>query len=1103
MDVNSNHTKQLKVDGLWKIKQDAFFRISEQVGNIHVDEKIPPMMKNISLYLENKVGDIFLKTKFSGIYRTSSYNIMIKEYVKFDNNNWVIYIDTYNIPEFKDNKVVDLNIENSFAEIDKFVIGCVDGQIMLAPSKSERVISLTDNFITKKLKIDIEELRNFMLTKDKRNGYTTDTYKENVYLIDSPSPLFGNDTVMYRDSNFVGMWISFGTLLKFDLKNLNVFNIDGVKVGAIDLESLSPQINALKLLSNSAYGYASILFNKKTLLGSIMRYSRKYVYEKNMEDGTRICVDNLLKTVQEKGILGLLYEEFTVLGNYPLMVYNEDTVSVSKKLGNILKFSYKNEYIYMLLDVKSNKMYFMSYAGRIEDYTNSKFEYNVKIMNDMWLTKTNDVNGEGFVLFTGFPNLQHNKVIDIYFDKTVDSFSSLDKNFTIDVNDFDGFYYDNISKPMENSYKKNIDLIHAYGNNPFPLVSGLLSYAPSRKKGYLQLETIAEPMISTVVDPKNKSAFLMVPSIKTNSMKEEDMTPLRVKGFISSYLQRWEKDKSSVSKWIDEAEAGSYLYQITMAYYSNGWTLLKTDDDTYTCLKLNPVKVEYVYSGAIEQACLKASKSIISFMKNISSSLSKKERDKQLSKKIASEIAGVTSKIQTQYRSIKTTFVQEIMYKSNSVVSVADFRTPRFEFNRFLDSKNQFINNEPTGPILNHSILFEDTFKVVFEKMRKEYFGNLGLDNIDVEAYCPYITNMNFHKSDNVTHLNVKSDISNSIEVLKNDTIGVGVFGDTITKDAKITIGDTKLTIDEAYGKSFNILYLGIKKLDGTDMNIYKITVTTKMTDTAKKAYFKKFSDFNNMISKKSSFDFNKVKDAVFKKNKINDDSMELDLPETPSSQPLYIANFDSKLMVSLDNENYMNAPLGGDGIEISSRIKIYDKSLFLSELRNLINSQVNKTSFSLFYTGAHNTDDIYSVGVRDVWINHKNIIEDGKVNVIAKLFVDNGQIVLQDDKNLIYSEGDEFIVEREVDIKGFIDNSNDKIKVLVNFSAIYYTNIPCSNAKYDTAQELLIQDDAYKVTLGLPIALSIPRGDYIFVDKSEATSKGVDGWFNFTELGA
>ena len=46
------------------------------------------------------------------------------------------------------------------------------------------------------------------------------------------------------------MWLSFGTLLRYELDNLNVFNIDGTPVGVIDPVIDNNETKIVKLLSN-------------------------------------------------------------------------------------------------------------------------------------------------------------------------------------------------------------------------------------------------------------------------------------------------------------------------------------------------------------------------------------------------------------------------------------------------------------------------------------------------------------------------------------------------------------------------------------------------------------------------------------------------------------------------------------------------------------------------------------------------------------------------------------------------------------------------------------------------------------------------------------
>jgi len=1105
MDVKANHTTQVENDSMWRIKQDTFFRISDQVGNIHLDKSIPMSMRNLSLYLEQSPGNSFLESRFEGIYRAVRYNMSIKEYVKYDDSNWVVFVDMYNIPDVEGGSVTDLNIENPYAEIDKIAVGCVDGQIMIAPGKSERVISISTNFESKKIKIDISRLKSFMAGKAPTNGYIVDQFNEGVYLVDSPSPLFGKDTTMYRDGDYVGMWISFGTLLKFDLRNLNVFNIDGVNVGAIDIDIQSPSIKTLKMLTNTAYGYASIIFSKKSLLEEIMRYSKRYVYETNMEDTTRICVDNLLETLQEKGIFGLLYEEFDVIEQFPLIAYDETTVETHESISTILRFKYKNEYIYMALDAANGKMYFVTYAGRISDYYSEKYDYNVKIMNDLWLTKANDVSVEGFVLFTGFPNLQHNKVLDIYFDNKTESFSSLDKNFAIDVHEFDATWNDAIVNGGQPSYNRNTDLIHAYGNNPFPLVSGLISYQylkTEKEIDYFNLDTNAEPAITTIIDPEERKAYLMVPAIKTNAMYVQSISPIRVNDFLTNYMARWMEDQVSADKWVDEAEAGSYQYTMKLAYYSNGWTLYKSDDDTYSSAKLNPVKIEYIYSGAIEHLAMKKVeplKTIVTSMRD--EGMPKKDIEREVLDRIGDYSIEIIDQIRVQAKSMKSSFTQEIMTKNNQVSSIVPADSPKFKFDRFMGADNIFINNKPTGPVQNHAILFEDTFKNIYQKMQDEYFRDMDMEALPATVYCPYIRAMTISRVGETLQIEVGADMSTSIEMLKNDRVGVSFIGDMLEDNGQLKLGSTLMSSDEAYEKVLDVQYFGIKKLSGVFMNIFKLTTKKVMTDAAKEAYLEMFKTFNRTVENQTGYDYEASKEETHERSGISDSGAQIDPPDMPSSQPIYVANADGKLMVSLDGNSFVDAPIGAEGIYLTGRMFLNDKPRFLSMLRGMVNSDVNNVRYTLHSDDELVEKDIYSVGIKEIFIDHDDVVAKGYVDIILRMFVASGQIVLTENEDIIYSKGDQFVISKRVDVDGFISESEDRIRILVNANIEYYSQIPYTDHQFNSAFEMMSHQNTYKMNLGIPLSIALNRGDYVTVDRDEAEENlGLTSWFDFTE---
>ncbi len=1105
MDVKSNHTPQPEINKLSLIKQDIMTRISDQVGNIHNDPQIPIAMKNISLYLETEEGNVFLDTEFGGIKRASRYNLVIKEYVKYSDLHWVVFIELFNIPDIHNDYVTDLNLENPFAAITKLAIGCSAGQMLLAPKGAGRVIQISSDFEMNKVKIILPELREFMNNMPLNNGYKIDRFDEGVYLLDAPAPLFANDTALYRDSDFVGMWLSFGTLLRYELDNLNVFNIDGTPVGVIDPTMDSVDIKVIKLLSNMAYSYASIVIDKEKLLRSLMEYSKKYVYEVNMQDETRICIDNLLVTLQDKGIFGLLYEDMDIVENFPMISYNPATVSCTEHLGTTLLFKYKNEYIYMVLEEDS--MHFLSYAGRMKDYSNEKYGYNVKIMNDMWLSSTRFITQENFILFTGFPNLQHNKVIDIYFDNTMESFSDLDKEFTIDVTEFDEFYTESISAPNTPDHTANVDLIHSYGNNPFALTTGLIVYEFDKfikKVPWFKLSTNAEPMISSVIDPENKRAYLMVPSIKTNSSHGTKISAIRVYEFINNYIARYMNDPTRLDDWVEEAEYGGFMYEAVFAYFSNGWTILKDSEDKYLCIELKPTRMMYKFSGAVEHLALVESLGIVDLIENMRGAGADAQAISDMyTEQIYKRTSKVVARIQTGLQAIHATFMQEIIKKSSYIVNVLDFESPRFEFDRFKNADNIFINNTPTGPAQNQAFLYEDTFLNVFQGFKDEYLASLDVNIFPVNVYCPYLDKFSIIRTEKIIKLDVESDISNSVVVLKNDTLGISVLGDTLSSDGTITIADETFFMKDAYTSHLEIQFFGIKKILNRDMQLFKITEYTTMSEAVKAAYQEKFTAFNNSICGEMGIDFDTEMQSVLANQNLSSASLELASPIVPGGQPLYVAVSEVKVMTSLDAESFMDAPLGDKGVDLSARITLVDKTRFLGNLQNMVNSDLNNISYALYESGIHKEDDIYNVAIKNIWIPTENIVTDGYTDVTILFKVDSGQIVLSSNTDIIYNAGDTFAITKRIDMDGFISESEDfnRIRMLVNFSIDYYVIIPADNdTVFGTAMELMEQEGAYLVTLGLPVSIGMDRGDYAFVDNNEAMAGGLSGWFDFTK---
>jgi hypothetical protein len=273
----------------------------------------------------------------------------------------------------------------------------------------------------------------------------------------------------------------------------------------------------------------------------------------------------------------------------------------------------------------------------------------------------------------------------------------------------------------------------------------------------------------------------------------------------------------------------------------------------------------------------------------------------------------------------------------------------------------------------------------------------------------------------------------------------------------------------------------------------------TKMSDEVRDAYSEQFKLYSKNATSSLGIDYDEVKQDIENKYVDDLDSGPIELPEIPSGRPIYVANQENKLMVSADGVNFMNAPLGNDGVEISSTIRVVDKVKFLSLLRGMVNAGKNVIDVPLYHDETHDTNDLFSVSVKTIMIDYDNVIETGFVKVVANLVVDDGQIVLADNTDLIISAGESFVVEKEVEIDGFISYDDKNIKILVNMYVDYYRQIPKADVMFDTAAELTMHNNTYLTKMGLPISMRVPRSDNLYADQTEAQENGVSGWFDFT----
>ncbi|RLA79927.1 MAG: hypothetical protein DRG33_03215, partial [Deltaproteobacteria bacterium] len=1013
-----------------------------------------------------------------------------------NNSRGNVFIDIFNRAEVNsDAEITNLQIENPHAQINKFAIGCVDSAVFIAPGGAERVISISNDFKMKKLGIEVSAICDYMKTKENTDGYRVNEFDTGVYLLDSPAPLFAKDSVEYRDGDYVGLWLSFGTLLKYDLRDLNVFNIDGVKVGGIDSDISSKSVKILKMLTNTAYGYASIIFNKKNLLRHLMSFSKRYIYESNLQEESRVCVDNILFNLTNTGILGLVYDEFEAVEEFPMFAFDETTVSVVKSKGTVLKFKYQDDYIYMMLDLEAEKMYFMSYHGKIHDYYNSRFNYNIKVMNNLWVSKVSDIGAENFVLFTGFPNLEHNKVLDLYFDNTAESFSSLDKQFAVDVTEFDAFYLDAVENPASSSHDARTDFMHVYGNNPIPLVTGLLSYkelspASIREQARYELCTNASPDIKTFIDAKERCIYMFEPVVNANGEVLESVPELKVRDFIGNYVSRWQQG-DDVKEWITEAEYGGYVWDLMLKYFSNGWTFYKHSEGTYRCVKLPTVRRLSLYSGSIVTHSLMEAEAIIE-----DAILTGRTSMLELNAEAMKRAKYIEQNYALEIKQTAMAFMMQIFTKMTLDTNIIDPDSPFFDFKKHLGSEDIYINGAPDGPFSNHAIIYDDTFQTIVNNIPEVYDSMMSYTSEAESFYCPYISDFRLSKTDDIIEVLVSSDIASSRSIFRNTRSGISMYKPDSNRSGSVTVGGLSVPEEEAYDTYLALSYLGIRKIKEVDFHIVRIVSKMKFSEEF-------IAALAPTMTSERAFDWREYPTAESQFQKETEGSsvaLNLDLE---SGQPMYIAFIGSKLMVSLDGSNFLDAPIGGSSVELSSSLLIEDRTSFMKTLNTLLYQRKNGLSIALRETGLKVDNDIYNIGVVSINIDTEALFESGEVTVHALFVVDNGQVVLAD-SNFIYNEGETFSVSKTIDVSGFKRTVPDigdfgTLKTMIPFFLEYHSLVPTKNETiFDTAGELLLHDTAYKIRMNLPMFISMPANEFYYLDRDEAAEDGVSLWVNF-----
>ena len=486
-------TEQGKIEFFKKIKDDKLDAIS-----VIFKDTSPQVVQQAALFI-SKYNQTGTTTSIPGVIRADHYAHYSSEYIK-EGEDWIIYLN------FK----VDMKQGVEFTKLNRFIrfaVANIEGVNYLAYEGCNKVFIISQSFAGSFGYLDLDKLNKFMSERPDKSPYRLSNISEEAYLADAPAQLFGKDTTYYRDGENFGFWMSFGTLVKFDEIDFNNMNIDGTPVSLVDT-SLTRKDKFKRMLTAKSAGYACVLFDQKSMLSYLLKQAKEYILGAKKEDLNRVCLEDLLKNVSEKGILGIVYQKVETYKEMYLPAFDYTKAAVKDIVGPAICFIYDDEYIWMHYDKDNKEIDFLSYKGDMYHFDGD--EVSVTIAPEATLSKVNKVNPDNFVLFTGFKNLEENNVLDIYFDSGKQTIQSRNSKFAIDINAFDDYYQQSISSFNSNFNQPN-EIVKTFGTNKYAFVTGLVHYNTlefiNRKRQVSELEVKTMASYSSIIDVAEKKVY--------------------------------------------------------------------------------------------------------------------------------------------------------------------------------------------------------------------------------------------------------------------------------------------------------------------------------------------------------------------------------------------------------------------------------------------------------------------------------------------------------------------------------------------------------------------------------------------------------------------
>ena len=1043
----SGKVEKSKIEFFDKIKTDDIDTISIVFAN-----ESPEIVRQATLFL-NKARTSGFKTVIDGIYLQQYKTMLSKEYVKF-NNNWVLFL------EIGTDRQEGLEFTEKGFSNTKMAIALINGVNYITFEGVGKVFIVQNKFSTAFGFIDIEKVNGYMEKQPARKPYQLDNLEESALLIDSPAQLFAKDTVFYRDGDFLGVWISFGTLIKYDVLNLNNLNVDGTQVAIVE-DSLSDAEKIKKIMENKSAGYASLIVNSEKLLNFLLKKAKQYNLDSNKMSGTKICTDDILYNLQEKGILGITYEKVDSIKEMYLPAFDYTTASVKEIVGETILFIYQDEYIWMNYSEEDKEIRFLTYKGDV--YQNEDSNIKIKVYNNPTLSRVSKVNPDNFILFTGFSNLKENSVLDFYFDDTTEFFTSTNSKFAIDVNAFDDFYKQ-YTESFNALFNEENEILKTFGNNKYAFTTGLIHYneIKTQYETKYELEVKTDFDFKSIVDVPTKTAHINVLTMNNYGYLNSEGFNIPKSNF-ETYLREY------VTGEKQDFPVDGFTFFNILKKYSNGWVTFKDGDKFVTLHTERDIVYDFIFGNFLSEAEKKAKS--IKEMYDIGENIN--------IPKIAEELYFEFVSYREKVRNLKIGSILSETSRKIRVVSELD----RFEFIK--KSDNMYVNNVPTTEICNHAILFEDAFV----KAKTKY-----LTNTESDFYCPYIQLFKINEEEDKFSVSVIADNSSKIKSVLYPDVGLKIAYGDINKNVPAGIMESK------YQAIFT--YYGKREINGAYMDVFSVRhgskyqiKMAKLEEEIDKYFEAANMDVSGAKSKYRAIKEEqkeleaKIQNNIFKNIDVKP-ALKVSAEDNfiPFGVNGYIAFARGKILVSVDGSKWFEPYFTDNGLRLNNVMYVVNMDAFETTLQNMVLSDLANHS----YYGKVIDDDL--VDLNQISIKRIDINKDFEsINVLFS-FADVPCVY----NDILYQPGE--LISATIKIDKDYDEINDNKRVVFFDGYIEYKTIYPVSLKNNisNAEEILNNENCFTVKHHLPCLLKMDSKGYMFETKTEALNAGVKMFFNF-----